>query len=77
MLEDVEHTAIKNLEDDYGSFIKESQHLLLTKAVASLAAGIAAKKIAEQFKQTKGFAGLIGTAVGAGTGAGSVFPDET
>jgi len=69
MLENVEQTAIKNLEDDYSLLYKKVAVSIATKAITTLAAGIAAKKIAEQFKQTSGFAGLIGAAVGAGTGA--------
>lgn len=69
LLEDVETTAIRNLEDDYARLYKRVAATIATKAVASLAAGIAAKKVAEQFKETKAFAGLIGTAMGAGTGA--------
>jgi len=68
-LEDIENTAVKNLEDDYGRLYKRVAVSIATKAVASIAAGIAAKKIAEQSKQLGQFAGLIGTAVGAGTGA--------
>lgn len=69
MLEDVEKTAVKNLEDDYGYLYKRVAASIVAKAVTTLAAGIAAQKVAEQFKQTSGFASLIGTAVGAGTGA--------
>ncbi|HNX23324.1 MAG TPA: hypothetical protein PKG60_04710 [Spirochaetota bacterium] len=68
-LEDVETTVVKNLEDDYGRLYKRVAVSIVTKAVASLAAGIAAKKMAEQFESTKAFSGLIGTAMGAGTGA--------
>lgn len=67
-LEDIETTAVKNLEDDYGRLYKRVAGSIATKVVASLAAGIAAKKIVEQSKQLGQFAGLIGTAVGAGTG---------
>ncbi len=67
-LEDVETTAVKNLEDDYGRLYKRVAASIATKAIASIAAGIAAKKLAEQTKQLGQFAGLIGTAVGAGTG---------
>lgn len=68
MLEDVETTAVKNLEDDYSRLYKRVAASIATKAIASVAAGVAAKKIAEQFKGAKQFSGLIGTAVGAGTG---------
>ncbi len=67
-LEDVEATEIKNLEDDYGYLYKRVAASIVTKAAASLAAGLVAKQVAEQFKKSKGFASLIGTAVGAGTG---------
>ncbi len=69
MLEDIEKTAVKNLEDDYDMLHKRVAASVVTKAVASLTAGLVAKKVAESFKQTKGFAGLIGLAAGAGTGA--------
>ena len=68
LLEDVEKTAVKNLEDDYGRLHKRVAASIAIKAVTSLASGLAAKKVAEQFQGTKAFSGLIGTAVGAGTG---------
>ena len=68
-LEDVEKTAVQNMEDDYGRLYGRVAASIATKAVASIAAGIAAKKIAEQSKQLGKFSGLIGTVVGAGTGA--------
>jgi len=68
-LEDVENTAVKNLEDDYGRLYKRVAASIATKAIASVVAGIAAKKIAEQSKQLGQFSGLIGAAVGMGTGA--------
>ena len=69
MLENVEHTAIQNLEDDYGRLYKRVAISIATKAAAAVAAGIAAKAAAEQIKDLGPFASLIGTAVGAGTGA--------
>jgi hypothetical protein len=69
MLEDVEKTALQNLEDDYDRLYKRVAASIATKAALSIAAGIAAKKLAEQTKQLGQFAGLIGTVVGAGTGA--------
>ncbi|HPD78551.1 MAG TPA: hypothetical protein PLH88_09025 [Spirochaetota bacterium] len=68
-LEDVEKTAIQNLEDDYSRLYKRVAASIATKAIASVAAGIAAKKLAEQNKQLGQFSGLIGTVVAAGTGA--------
>lgn len=69
MLENVEKTAVQNLEDDYGRLHKRVAASIVLKAGASIAAGLAAKKLAEQSKKLGSFAGLIGTAVGAGTGA--------
>lgn len=68
LLENVEDTAVRNLEDDYGYLHKRVAASIVTKVAASVAAGIAAKKVAEQFKKTRGAAGLIGTLAGAGTG---------
>ncbi len=69
MLENVEQTAIQNLEDDYGRLYRRVAAEVALKAAASVAAGMAAKKMAEQSKQLGGFAGLIGAAAGLGTGA--------
>lgn len=69
MLTDIENTAVKNLEDDYNRLVTKVAAGIVVKAVSSLAAGYAAKKLAEQFKQTRQFAGLIGTIAGTGTGA--------
>lgn len=69
MLEDVEQTAVKNLEDDYGRLYAKVAAQVAVKAAASVAAGLAAKKLAEQSKQLGGFASLIGAAAGLGTGA--------
>jgi len=69
LLEDVENTAIRNLEDDYGRLYKRVAISIATKAAAAVIAGYAAKAAAEQIKDLGPFAGLIGTAVGATTGA--------
>ena len=69
MLEDVEQTAIQNLEDDYGRLYKRVAISIATKAAAAVIAGVAAKAAAEQVKDLGPFASLIGTAVGAATGA--------
>lgn len=69
MLEDVEQTAIQNLEDDYGRLYKRVAISIATKAAAAVVAGVAAKAAAEQLEDLGPFASLIGTAVGAGTGA--------
>jgi tetratricopeptide (TPR) repeat protein len=68
-LNDVEQTAVQNLEDDYGRLYGKVAAQVAIKAAASVAAGMAAKKLAEQSKQLGGFAGLIGAAAGLGTGA--------
>ncbi len=72
MLTDIETTAVKNLEDDYNRLYMKVAAGIAVKAVTAVAAGIAAKKIAEQSKKVGGYAGLIGTLVGAGVGAGLV-----
>ena len=69
MLEDIEDTAVKNMEDSYSRMYTKFAAGIAVKAVASVAAGLAAKKMAEQSKQLGPFAGLIGAVAGAGTGA--------
>ncbi len=71
-LEDIETTAVKNMEDDYNRLYMKVAAGIAVKAATAVAAGIAAKKIAEQSKKVGGYAGLIGTLVGAGVGAGLV-----
>jgi len=68
-LENIEETAVKNLEDDYGRLRAKVAASIVTKAVVSIAAGLAAKKLAEQSKKLGAFSGLIGMAAGVGTGA--------
>ena len=69
ILENVEQTAIQNLEDDYGRLYKRVAISIATKAAAAVIAGVAAKAAAEQIKDLGPFASVIGTAVGAATGA--------
>ena len=69
MLEDIETTAIKNLEDDYNRLAAKVAAGIAVKAATALAAGYATKKIAQQFKQTKQLAGILGKIAGAATGA--------
>ncbi len=69
LLEDVEDTAVKNLEDQYARMVTKVAAGIVTKAAVSIAAGLAAKKLAEQSDRTKAFAGIIGAVAGAGTGA--------
>ncbi len=69
MLENVEDTAVKNLEDQYAGMVGKVAAGIVTKAAVSIAAGIAAQKAAEQSQQLKAFSGIIGAVAGAGTGA--------
>jgi len=67
-LEDIEGTAIQNLKDDYGRLKGKVAASIVVKAAASIAAGIAAKKLAERSKKLGGYSSLIGLAAGMGTG---------
>ena len=69
LLENIEDTAVKNMEDSYSRMYTKFAAGIAAKAVASVAAGIVAKKAAEQVKQLGAFAGIIGAVAGAGTGA--------
>ncbi len=71
LLEDIETTAVKNMEDDYNRLYMKVAAGIAVKAATAVAAGIAAKKIAEQSKKVGGYAGLIGTLVGAEWAPGS------
>ncbi|MBN2041384.1 MAG: hypothetical protein JW864_15190 [Spirochaetes bacterium] len=78
LLEDVENTAVKNMQDNYSRMYAKVAAGIAAKAVASLAVGVGAKKIAEQSKKLGGVAGLIGVIAGAGTGtalASQIKPD--
>ncbi len=78
MLENIENTAIRNMEDDYNKMVGKVAAGIVVKVVASVVAGIAAKKLAEQSKKLGSVAGLIGTVVGAATGvalASQIKPD--
>ncbi len=69
LLEDIENTAVRNMEDQYHSMYAKVAGSIAVKAAASLAVGIGAKKMAEQSKKLGSIAGLIGAIAGAGTGA--------
>lgn len=69
MLENVEDTAVKNLDDQYAGMVGKVAAGIVTKAAISIAAGLAAQKAAEQSRQLGAFSGVIGAVVGAGTGA--------
>jgi hypothetical protein len=79
MLEEVENTAVKNLDEKYGSMIAKTAAGVVTKIAASIAAGYIAQKAAKKIGGTIGqFSGLIGAATGAATGAGlgaNIKPD--
>jgi len=79
MLEDIENTAVKNMEEQYTKMYVKAAASIAIKAAASVASGIAAKKVAENVGGTVGqFSGLIGAATGAGVGAGlakTIKPD--
>ena len=68
LLENIENTAVKTLEEDYLRLKLKLAGSIVTKAAASVGAGVAAQKIAK--KAGAGvFSNLIGLAAGAGTGA--------
>lgn len=70
VLENIENTAIKNLEDDYGRLRGEVAASIVTKAIVSLAAGIGAEEATRHLsKGDTGLSALMGLIVGAGTGA--------
>ena len=69
MLENIENTAVKNMEDNYKRMYLKVAAGISVKAIASVSAALIAKKIAEQTNGGKGFAGIVGAIVGLGTGA--------
>lgn len=78
LLEDVENTAVKNLEDDYNRLYMKTAAGIAVKVVTSIAAGVAAKKLAERNKNLGAWSGLIGAATGAlvgGTLISQIKPD--
>jgi uncharacterized protein len=69
VLENIEYTAIKNLDDDYGRLRGELAASIVTKAIVSLAAGIGAQEATRKLsKGNSGLSSLVGLLVGAGTG---------
>ena len=69
LLENIENTAIKNMQDNYSKMYRDVAAGIAVKAVASLSVGLGAREIAKQSKELKQFAGIIGAIAGAGTGA--------
>lgn len=71
MLEDIENTAVKNLEEKYTSMYVKVAAGIAVKAVAAVASGLVAEQVAKKMGGNfKTFSGLIGAATGAGVGAG-------
>lgn len=70
LLENIEYTAMKNMEDDYGRLRSRVAASIIIKAIASAAAGIAAAEATRKLSDgNNGLASLMGLLVGAGTGA--------
>jgi uncharacterized protein len=65
VMEDIENTAVRNLEDDYGRLHKRVAAGLATKivttVVAAIAAEIAAEAAAKALEQQGGYAAIFGT----------------
>ncbi len=69
-LENIEYTAMKNMEDNYGRLQAKVAASIIVKAVTAAAAGIAAGETTRHLSDgNKGLAALVGLLVGAGTGA--------
>jgi uncharacterized protein len=79
MLEDVENTAVKNLDEKYGTMFAKAAAGIVTKAVVAVTAGVVARQAAKKIGGSVGtFSGLIGAATGAAAGAGlgaNIKPD--
>ena len=67
MLENIEKTAIKTLEDQYNTMALKVAASIATKAVASFVAKKAAQELAKKMTGNSAMAGLIGNVAGAGT----------
>ncbi|OHD66050.1 MAG: hypothetical protein A2176_09835 [Spirochaetes bacterium RBG_13_51_14] len=68
-LENIEYTAMKNLEDDYGRLQGKMAAEIITKAIISIAAGVGAQEVTRKLTDgNKGLSALVGVIVGAGTG---------
>jgi tetratricopeptide (TPR) repeat protein len=69
MLESIEYTALKNMDDDYGRLRGKVAASIVIKAIVSIAAGIAAEETTRKLsKGNTGLSSLVGLMVGAGTG---------
>jgi uncharacterized protein len=71
VLENVEYTAIKNLDDDYGQLRGEVAASIVTKAILSLAAQIGAQETTRKLSDgNSALSSLVGLLAGAGTSIG-------
>jgi hypothetical protein len=69
MLENIELTAIKNLDDNYSRLAGKFAASLVIKAAAAIGVGIATKAATDKLSGSSGLGSLVGTLAGAGTGA--------
>jgi hypothetical protein len=71
MLEDIENTAVKNMEEQYTAMYLKVAAGVAVKAVTAVVSSLVAEQAAKKIGGTIGaFSGLIGAAAGAGVGAG-------
>lgn len=70
LMEDIENTAIRNMEDDYSRLYAKVAAGIVVKTVTSLAAAKAAEELAKQSSNTSSYAGLIGAVTGSIVGVG-------
>jgi hypothetical protein len=78
MLENTEYTAIKTLEDDYNRLKGKFVASIVTKAIVSIAAGIAAREATKAAGGGSALSAFVGLVAGSGTGAAlfaSIRPD--
>ncbi|MBP7739050.1 MAG: hypothetical protein KA369_23985 [Spirochaetes bacterium] len=68
-LENIEYTAMKNMEDNYGRLQAKVAGSIIVKAVIAAAAGVAASEATRHLSDgNSGLSALVGLLVGAGTG---------
>ncbi len=68
-LQDIEKTAIQNLQDDYRRLRTRAAASIVVKAVTAVGTGIAVKTAAEQSKKLGPWASLLGSVATVATGA--------
>jgi hypothetical protein len=69
MLEDIEYTAMKNMEDDYHRLHAKVAASIVLKTITAIGAGVAAEETTRKLTKGSPFSSLVGLAVGSGTGA--------